>query len=354
MDKILSIIVPSYNMEAYLPKCLGSLVIDDKELLRKLDVIVVNDGSQDRTGAIAHEFEERFPGVFRVIDKANGHYGSCINAALPAVAGEFVKVLDADDSFSTSGFQSFVRFLYDRAGDADLVVSDYDVVDEGGGVQAHFAYGFPVDEAFPLERLVATCGCLMMYSFAYRTSIFHSVPYRQLEGFPYTDGEWSLLPLAGVSLVRYCPATVYRYLLGRAGQTVEEAQMAKNYWMLGEVALDIVSQFMTLRAKLGAETRLVLQKAIVRHLAHFYRGGIISGERPPKNIDLADFDLRLSKVSEELYRSVEEEPYSRHLPYRFIRGWRLHSPFFPIMRKACLAYSLFAKRYARRRRGVRK
>ena len=48
MQKLLTVIVPSYNMEAYLPKCLGSLVVDDKELLQKLDVIVVNDGSKDR------------------------------------------------------------------------------------------------------------------------------------------------------------------------------------------------------------------------------------------------------------------------------------------------------------------
>ena len=62
MSKILSIIVPPYNMEAYLPKCLGSLVIDDKELLQKLDVIVVNDGSKDRTSEIAHEFAAKYPG----------------------------------------------------------------------------------------------------------------------------------------------------------------------------------------------------------------------------------------------------------------------------------------------------
>ena len=75
MKKLLSIIVPSYNMGAYLPKCLGSLIIEDKELLQKLDIIVVNDGSKDRTSEIANEFEAKYPGVFRVIDKANGHYG---------------------------------------------------------------------------------------------------------------------------------------------------------------------------------------------------------------------------------------------------------------------------------------
>ena len=64
MDKLLTIIVPSYNMEAYLPKCLGSLVINAKELLQKLDIIVVNDGSKDRPSEIAHEFEKNHPSVF--------------------------------------------------------------------------------------------------------------------------------------------------------------------------------------------------------------------------------------------------------------------------------------------------
>ncbi len=49
MGKLLSIIVPSYNMEQYLPKCLGSLIVDDSALLQKLDVIVVNDGCKGRT-----------------------------------------------------------------------------------------------------------------------------------------------------------------------------------------------------------------------------------------------------------------------------------------------------------------
>ena len=64
--------------------------------MQKLEVIVVNDGSKDRTSEIAHGFEAMHPGVFRVIDKANGHYGSCINAGLKNASGPYVKVLDVD------------------------------------------------------------------------------------------------------------------------------------------------------------------------------------------------------------------------------------------------------------------
>lgn len=87
-EKTLSIIIPSYNMEAYLPQCLDSLLGPDVPV-ELLDIIVVNDGSRDRTSEIAHSYANRYPDSIRVIDKANGNYGSCINAALPTARGRW-------------------------------------------------------------------------------------------------------------------------------------------------------------------------------------------------------------------------------------------------------------------------
>ena len=93
-------------MEEYLPKCLGSLIIDNKELMQMLDVIVINDGSNDHTSKIAHEFETKYPNVFKVIDKQNGHYGSCINEGLRQMKGRFVRIIDADDSVDSVNFEA--------------------------------------------------------------------------------------------------------------------------------------------------------------------------------------------------------------------------------------------------------
>ena len=72
MQKILTIIIPTYNMEKYLHKCLNSLIVSDKSL-EKLEVLIVNDGSKDSSSQIAHEYESKFPKTFRVIDKENGN-----------------------------------------------------------------------------------------------------------------------------------------------------------------------------------------------------------------------------------------------------------------------------------------
>ena len=72
MDKVLSIIVPTYNMEACLEKNLKSLILEYGE--ERLEVIVVNDGSTDKSSEIAHTFQTEYPNIFKVIDKENGNW----------------------------------------------------------------------------------------------------------------------------------------------------------------------------------------------------------------------------------------------------------------------------------------
>lgn len=95
MDKVLTVIVPVYNMEKYIRQCLESLVIG--EALDRIEVLVVLDGSKDGSAEIAYEFVEQYPDTFRIIYKANGGHGSAINTGLMMASGEYVKILDSDD-----------------------------------------------------------------------------------------------------------------------------------------------------------------------------------------------------------------------------------------------------------------
>lgn len=68
MEKILTIVIPTYNMQDYLRRCLDSLIVPEEQM-KQLEVLVVNDGSKDNSSAIAHEYQDKYPGTFRVIDK---------------------------------------------------------------------------------------------------------------------------------------------------------------------------------------------------------------------------------------------------------------------------------------------
>ena len=110
MNKILTIIIPTYNMEKYLRRCLDSLIIDE-EGMKQLEVLVINDDSKDSSSQIAHEYQDKYPDTYRVIDKENGNYGSCINRGLKETTGKYVKVLDADDWFDNKSLMLFLTKL---------------------------------------------------------------------------------------------------------------------------------------------------------------------------------------------------------------------------------------------------
>ncbi len=227
MEKQISIIIPTYNMEAYIGKCLDSLLIPEFDAV---EVLVVNDGSKDRSSEIAHSYADRYPGSIRVIDKPNGNYGSCINAALPLATGRYIKVLDADDTFDTAAFSSFVNQI--ESVHSDAIALPYNKVDEHGEViRLHdFAKNKPVFgklyELDAAEGILSDC-YIEMHHLAYSKEIFNRFRYVQTEGISYTDNEWTILPLSYCSSIVFLNIPVYKYLIGRQGQTVDSVNIPK-------------------------------------------------------------------------------------------------------------------------------
>ena len=108
MEKILSIIIPSYNSKPFLAKCLDSLLC---ECTDRLDIIVVNDGSTDGCEQIAEEYIAKYPASISLINKVNGGHGSGINVGSEKAVGKYLKVLDADDWFLTENIPEFIKAL---------------------------------------------------------------------------------------------------------------------------------------------------------------------------------------------------------------------------------------------------
>lgn len=225
MDKILTLIIPSYNMEEYLPYCLDSLLI--KKNFENLDILVINDGSKDRTLEIAKGYESKYPIVFRAIDKENGNYGSCINRGLKEAKGKYVKVLDADDSFDTQNFEEFVGFLLKT--DSDLILSDFAVVNEDREIKKEIHY-YGLKREFPIKEICSDSKFLAMemHAVSYRTQILRDMDYHQTEGISYTDQQWIFAPMTRIKTVSCFNKIVYHYLIGRMGQTMNTSIQIKR------------------------------------------------------------------------------------------------------------------------------
>lgn len=225
--KLLSVVVPSYNMEKLLPTCLGSCLYPGAD--RELEVIVVNDGSKDGTLAVARDYQERYPDIFKVIDKENGGHGSGINAGIGSATGKYFKVLDADDWFDTEALKSLVEVL--KKTDAELVTNSFVCVN--AQTMKHS------DPRSPIVGKKLTCGehlfdnaapelLVRMHSVTWRTDILQRNGITIDEHRFYVDMEYITLPVPYAEKVYVTELPLYMYRLGDNGQSVSIASMQKH------------------------------------------------------------------------------------------------------------------------------
>lgn len=119
MEPLVSIIVPIYNAEKYLARCIESVL---KQEYTRFELLLVNDGSRDRSGAVCDEFAERDPRI-RVIHKENTGVSDSRNCALAQAAGEYVQFLDSDDWLTPEATRLLVRSA--ESSGCDMVIADF-------------------------------------------------------------------------------------------------------------------------------------------------------------------------------------------------------------------------------------
>lgn len=123
MNVELSIIVPVYNVEKYLDKCLDSLA---RQTATNYEVIVVNDGTKDNSQAIIDRYVEEYPKIFKSYIKENAGLSSARNYGLKYAKGKYISFLDSDDYTELDYYQGMLDLA--NKNDADLVVADFEYV----------------------------------------------------------------------------------------------------------------------------------------------------------------------------------------------------------------------------------
>lgn len=221
-------------MEEYLSRCLDSLLI--KEDLNLLEVWVVNDGSKDQSSEIGHQYADKYPGVFHVIDKPNGNYGSCINAALKVLTGKYVKILDSDDYFNTEALISIIKRLKET--NVDVILTDFTAKDITTGIdllkEVHLIENTIIDIS---QNDIPT---FEMHNIIYKSSLLKDIHYTQTEGISYTDTEWTFYPMLRVKNLIYFKENLYQYIMGRDGQTVDLDSFCRNIEMMERILIKIL------------------------------------------------------------------------------------------------------------------
>ena len=229
-QKTLTITVPCYNAQAYMEKCLRTLITGAP----RVEIIIIDDGSKDETGAIADRWAGEYDFI-KVHHQENGGHGEGINQGLRLATGRYFKVVDSDDWLDTDALQRVLDRLdaLDRDGGVDLMVCNYVYTHEDPKENTTIRYG----NCFPEGEVVGWSGIrglnakqyLTMHACIFSVAVLRECGVVLPTHTFYEDDLFAYAPLPYVKKITYMNVDLYRYLIGREGQTVSEATMCKNY-----------------------------------------------------------------------------------------------------------------------------
>ena len=327
-------------MQNYLRHCLDSLLVSG-EMMDQLEVLVINDGSKDDSSKIAHEYATQYPNAYRVIDKENGNYGSCINRGLKEATGKYLKVLDADDSFDIVNFEDFLKFLSRQ--DVDMIVSSFYIVDESGKVTKHECYDLPNNELLTWKQLTPAfkSKALQMHAVAYKRQNLININYHQTEGISYTDQEWIFTPLITVDTAIAYPKPIYKYLIGRQGQTVTPQILKRNISHNEKCCRRIINDYKSFSSFEPCKQQYIDYKFMVTITAMYNWYLLLFTELNIRQ--LIDFDDFVKSVDDS-YLNLLDEQVIKHTHYHYIRSWHNNRTKRNLATKILFIYSKLANR----------
>ena len=202
-DKI-SVIIPVYNVAAYLPQCLDSVLGQDHE---DLEVIVVDDGSTDSSGAICDQYAAKDPRV-RVIHQTNAGAAAAKNAALRVATGEYLSFVDSDDYLEPNVYGHMLRVL--QTTQADAAQFSFREVYVNRQEEKLLDMGCPeMDSKTYLVRFTKDWSCPLLWNKLYRREIFDGVFFE--EGHKIDDEYFTYQGFLGARRVAFDTRIVYNY-----------------------------------------------------------------------------------------------------------------------------------------------
>ena len=335
MNKLLSVIIPTYNMEALLPRCLDSLLVEGA--LERIEAMVVNDGSKDGSLAVANGYRERFPESVTVIDKPNGNYGSTINAALPVAKGKYVKILDSDDWFDSD---SLVRFLDSLESiDTDMVITHFNTVNDDGSreVTKYNVYGkepYEYGHVYNLDDILKDgyIRFFLMHGLTYRTQMLRDMGYRQTEGISYTDTEWSCYPVFVAKDIIFLDINLYQYNLAREGQTMDPKVIARSLDQMEKMTLQLISFYSEFDLDSLSPIRLsFIKQYYANRIRLIYKNHLLDIPYDMFNAEqLGNLDAKLTRANEQFrFGTIRLYPANKILRFDALKYWHKHHKRWP-------------------------
>lgn len=229
MEKIVSFIIPAYNSEAFLDKYIPSFLVE--EVLDKLEIIIVNDGSTDRTEEIAKKYAAKYPKSVFVITQENKGHGGAINTGCAAAAGKYLKVIDADDWVESDNLAKYVEKL--EKSESEVILTHFYTVDISTKEKKEWKMQAKTyEKVYSMEQIMDNWldfnRCLCFHGITYRRDFYLKNAIRLSEHVFYEDNEFATIPCCYAKTIEPLDLFLYDYRVGDVNQSVSEVNQLKR------------------------------------------------------------------------------------------------------------------------------
>jgi glycosyltransferase involved in cell wall biosynthesis len=208
-------------------KCIESILPGGEDV----EILIVDDGSKDRTAEIADAYAAKYPTIVRAIHQENGGHGEAVNAGIRNATGLYFKVVDSDDWVDPEAYAQVLDKLRELVGsntNLDMFLANY-VYEKVGAKHKKVMrqMGFPTDCVFTWNDVhhFYKGHYILMHSVIYRTKLLRECGLELPKHTFYVDNIYVYKPLPYVHNIYYMDVDFYRYFIGRDDQSVNEKIM---------------------------------------------------------------------------------------------------------------------------------
>ena len=225
--KYITFAIPCYNSENYMEHCIETLLTGGEDV----EIILVNDGSHDKTKEISNKYAKKYPSIIKAVHKENGGHGSGVNKGLELATGLYFKVVDSDDWVDEEALKKVLKTIKNLKKNkklVDMFIVNYVYEKEGKGNKIiNYRKILPENKIFGWDEFgtFKKDKYLLMHSIIYQTKFLQDTGIKLPEHTFYVDNIFAYFPLPKVKTMYYLNVDFYRYFIGREDQSVNEKVM---------------------------------------------------------------------------------------------------------------------------------
>ncbi|MBO5349929.1 MAG: glycosyltransferase family 2 protein [Clostridia bacterium] len=297
MTKV-SVIVPIYNVEKYLKKCLDSLV---GQTLKDIEILAINDGSPDNSQKIVDEYVKKYDNIKSYI-KENGGQSDARNFGLEKAKGDYIVFVDADDWID----KNFLKVMYENAKthNSDIVICDFEEIYENGVTKIKKEIDKNIEDIQKAYMIAMPGFCNKML----KKDFLRKIDFKFFNGIFYEDLAIYPIVAAKTNNISYVNKALYKYRI-RQGSTMNQQKNTKRLLDIFKVFEYIESGMESISNKENFYEEM--EYIYINHLLHAASLRFIKYKDENENL------IKISKIMKTKYPKWRKNKYYKKENWKY-------------------------------------